>query len=675
LDKTVQKIPFLRISAALIAGILLGSVFHFDSILLLGVLVLTLGILSWINYRYRFQLAISFGAGVHVIFVVIGMLVYGMYNREPVFQNDGKFSATVLEIVQEKPNSYGSVLKLNAFFRNDSVLPVHEKIMVWFAKTDKAKNLEPGETILFSESPQRIKNRNNPYEFDYKTYLERKKIYRQVYLTADSWIKTELQPTFSFSIVAEKIRMYLLGIYRQQNLGERELEVLSALTLGYKRGLDPETKRIFASAGAMHVLAVSGLHVGIVFLVLSFVFGILKKQKTGRFIFVLLVVMALWGFAFITGLSPSVKRAATMFTFVVVGQNLKRQYNIYNTLAASAFFLLLVNPNNLFEAGFQLSYAAVFGIIFLQPRFEKIIRFESKIIRWFWSLLTVSVAAQIATFPFSVFYFGQFPSYFWISNLLVIPAAFLLIPLGMALLVFSWVPFLSFFIVGVIDFVLWFVIHFLEMIENMPLSVIELSFSGWELAFVFGIFISIFLFMETRSKRYFKGALICFFLFVTVSLIFKTTGLFRKELIVYNYPEQTVVHLVSGKRNYIVSEEIIPEREIAANLVKNTVRKLRLDPPVYLLSGQTYSDSIVYLKNDLLLFNNRVIWLSGEKRWVPDQRIPADIIIGPYTGNDVKWIHFQGNTIVSTRKFWENETPEKHDIFYLCKKGAFREKW
>ena len=245
----------------------------------------------------------------------------------------------------------------------------------------------------------------------------------------------------------------------------------------------------------------------------------------------------------------------------------------------------------------------------------------------------------------------------------------------MALLVFSWVPFLPFFIVGVIDFVLWFVIHFLEMIENMPLSVIEFSFSGWELAFVFGIFISIFLFMETRSKQYFKGALICFFLFVTVSFISKTTGLFRKELIVYNYPDQTVVHLVSGKRNYIVSEEIIPESGIAANLVKNTVRKLRLESPVYLLSDQTYLDSTVYLKNDLLLFNNRVIWLSGEKRWAPDQRIPADIIIGSYTERDMKHIHLQENTIVSTRRFWETETPGKYNIFYLCKKGAFREKW
>jgi competence protein ComEC len=667
LEKTVQKLPFLRLLAALATGILIGSVLCINFTILFVSLTAMFGLLVWMNHRYNFRHTIIFGTGIHLALIIAGILIYQNYNRKPTPYQDGKYLATVMEILQEKPNSYQSVLKVNAFQRNDSVFNSNELVMVWFAKNEESKTLEPGKIILFDQSPQEVKNSNNPYEFDYKKYLARKKIYRQVYLPSDAWTRSDVSSPFNLEILAEKARMHLLNIYHRQKLDENELHVLSALTLGYKRGLDPETKRIFASAGAMHVLAVSGLHVGIVFIILSFLLGFMKKQQAGRIIFVVIIIFALWSFAFITGLSPSVKRAATMFTFVVIGQNIKRQLNIYNTLAASAFLLLLLNPNNLFEAGFQLSYSAVTGIVFLQPRFDKLLTVRNKVLHYAWSLLTVSVAAQIATFPVSVYYFNQFPSYFWISNLLVIPAVTLLIPLGMATLAFHWIPFLSDILTGIIGLVLNFVILFLASIEMLPLSVLKISFSDLELVLVLGILLSVCLFIDTRCQWHFRNAYISVFLFLLVSFGIKSMNMFRKEIIVYNYSDQTIVHLVCGKQNYVISENPLPGTGMVQGMIDKTVVSLRMHPPVFLSSGQLYNDSFLYVNKGLIFFDGRIIGFnSGLGPFIPE------VLVGSNNLNKQNTDLLAGKTLITTQRRRKFHPAHVH---YLVETGAYREKW
>lgn len=672
MEKTVQRIPFLRLTAALATGIFAGSVFQLNSTLLLVILLALTGILAWINLNYNYRVTTVFGVGAHFSIAVAGMLVFNVYNKNPVFYADGKFSAVVLEIMQEKPNSLQSVLKINAFYRNDSVFETSEKIMVYFAKSNEAENLKPGEIIFFRQNPQLVTNANNPYEFDYQSYLARRKMYRQVYLPKQSWVKAEDKTLITAGILAERVRMRLLDIYRNQSFEENELHVLSALTLGYKRGLDPEIKRVFASAGAMHVLAVSGLHVGIVYLILAALLGFLNKQKSGRIAFIIVVILALWSFAFITGLSPSVMRAATMFTFVTAGKGIGRQSAIYNTLAASAFFLLLVNPNNLFEAGFQLSYSAVFGIVFLQPKLQRLFTFKYKVVRYFYILLTVSLAAQIATFPVSVYYFSQFPVYFWISNLLIIPAVTLLIPMGLFLLLFSWIEILTDMAAFAIGFILRHVIGFLGGIEKLPNSVIGLSFSWVQLVFVLGLLLFVFLFIETIHKRYFKLALFAFLFLLVASLVQKTADLRRKEIIVYNYSDQAVIHLVKGRRNYVVSESALPEKGTAANMIENTVRKMRLNRPVFLEAKKSFYDSVLYLNNELLFFEGRLISLKNFPFKNTDYPI---LVIGPYAqiqSFENEYPHLQ---VVSTQRYRNESATENDSIFFLSQKGAFREKW
>lgn len=671
----VQKIPFLRLAVALAVGICLGEYISLKPFLYTIFLFPLTALFLFVNQKYSFRINLFFGVGVHLIFIGIGISLHSVYNQKPLFYTQGKFFAEVTEIMQEKPNSYQSVLKINRFFSKDSVFETNEKLMVYFEKTEKAQKLLPGEIIVFQQKPQLVRNNNNPYEFDYAGYLARKKIYRQVYLSEESWEKTNIQANFSFFNLAGKTRFHLLQIYREQKLTENEFHVLSALTLGYKRGLDPEIKRIFSSAGAMHVLAVSGLHVGIMFILLSLLFGFLRKQNTGRIIFVVMVILALWSFAFITGLSPSVQRAATMFTFVVIGGNIKRRPNIYNSLAASAFFLLLINPNNLFEAGFQLSYSAVFGIVFLQPRLVRIFQIKNKILNYIWELLTVSIAAQIATFPATAFYFNQFPSYFWLSNLLVIPAVTLLVPLGLGLLAFHWVPVFSSGIALAINSVLNTLINFLVLIENLPYSVAEFSLSAAGLVFLLSALLAVFLFIETHKKKYFKVIFISLALMAATSFVLEIRSLFRKEIIVYNLQnDYLLIHFIKGKRNYVFSDKKLAESDFGYNTIKNTVLKLDLKDPVFLYPDVKYHDQFIYSKNGLIVFDGKLI--AGK---VPENKIPKDIspeiVVENFPGQHIGNLNNSNQTVISSLRYLDDIQEENTTVFYLRKEGAFRKKW
>lgn len=554
LKKIIHNIPLIRPATALISGIMAGSLFNFNLNFLILVLLVAVVLLLIASLFYSFRITLFFGAGIYILFAVAGIWRFQAYNRRPELFTEGKYSATVLEILQEKPKSYQSVLKISAFFRNDSVFKTNEKVMVYFAKSEKASRLKPGEQIVFDKTPQPVENSIDLNGFDYAGYLERKRIYRQVYLPDSRWIESGMF-THNFLILAERTRLQMLEIFRNQDLGEKELNVLSALTLGYKRGLDPETKRVFSAAGAMHVLAVSGLHVGIVFMILSFFLSFLKKRKRGEIAYLLVMITSLWCFAFLTGLSPSVSRAAAMFTIVVIASVFKKSSNIYQSLVASAFVLLLLNPNNLFEVGFQLSYAAVFGIVFLQPRLDKIFTFRFRVSRYFWALLTTSVAAQIATFPLSAFYFNQFPTFFWVSNLVVIPAAGILIPLGISLLFFGGIPLIAVPLTKITGFVLQLVIQFLETVEKFPLSVLEFSVHRIELIFLYLTMFFSFIFIASKKKVFFKRAIFLLFILLSTSFAIKLTQFAKKQEITNSFRNYPGLYPVQEKGNDNLSQE------------------------------------------------------------------------------------------------------------------------
>ena len=674
MKKTVQKIPFLRPAVLLSIGILVGAAIYIHVTILLAVILFLFVVLYFIHHNYKFKFATLFGIGLHLLYFTFGILAFEIYNRKPVFFEDGIFTATVLEQPQQKTNSFKSVLNITTVKTNNSVFKTNEKILVYFGKQSGVTNLKPGDNIIFSKAPQTIKNFGNPFEFDYKKYLSRKKIYRRVYLSQGNWKKAKSISAPTLTIKAELFREQLLAIYRSQNFEKNELEILSALTLGYKRNLDPETKRIFSSAGAMHILAVSGLHVGIVLWVISLVFGFLRKRKSGRFLFVFLSIGLLWFYAFITGLSPSVMRATVMFSILVIGENIKRRPNSYNSLAASALFLLLINPNNLFEIGFQLSYSAVFGIIFLQPKLAKMLPVQNKIARFFRDLLTVSVAAQIATFPITTFYFNQFPTYFFITNIIIIPAAMALIPLGMALLLFSKITFLSTIISTLIHIIIKWSYLILAQIENLPFSVFDISFHPIQLIFLIGTIISLYLFLNSHQPKFLKSSLLLILLlsFSSVTLLIIQNN--ETEIIVYNNPGNPTIQLIKGRNDIVISEYKTVDSATILRVIKNTNHRFKLKTPTILSANDTLKSSYVFSRNGILLFEGKTILFNLNMENL-EKPVSPDFIIDPNQIKNCKNLISKNSPVIVCKKLNRKDNQRFNNIHFTSQRGAFQKKW
>lgn len=348
-------------------------------------------------------------------------------------------------------------------------------------KVNAYVDAEIGNTVLYGDvlvikgSPVATEPPANPGEFDFRNYLVYNNIFHQHFVGDNFQVVGSKvgwwQMPLAYSIQA---RNYCTGVLKSRIKNDQSQAVLLALVLGVKDELDPELQASFSAAGAMHVLAVSGLHVGIIYAIFLWLFKKIKLNSWKRRWWMALASIAiLWGYAFLTGLSPSVLRAVTMFSFVALAKARNTHSNIYNTLAASAFVLLCWNPYLIMSVGFQLSYLAVFGIVYLQPRFYALLEFDHLLPDKIWEITCVSLAAQLATAPLSILYFHQFPTYFLLSNLFIIPAAFLMLILGITVLALGGVPILG----AALN---WFTEHLVWCVNGLVHGVRKIPGSTWE---------------------------------------------------------------------------------------------------------------------------------------------------------------------------------------------------
>lgn len=327
------------------------------------------------------------------------------------------------EITEElKPTKFADryILKTAELLNADTNLQIQGKLLLNLQKDlELKKSLHPGDLILIPWKPQIIPEPLNPYQFSYKRYLQQLQIEQQI--TTKNGLVEVVGAHKSLFSFAQNIRKTLIFDLQKYDFGNDELAVFQALVLGEKRGISTELYQSYAAAGAIHILAISGLHIGILLLFLNFLFKPLPAKGIARILKPLLIIILLWMFALLTGFNPSVVRAVCMFSFLAVGMHLNRKTSVLNSLSLSLFFLLLVNPYYLFQVGFQLSYLAVFSIIMVQPHLYRLLNIRIKILDYFWKLISVSIAAQLGVLPLSIFYFHQFPGLFLASNIVILP--------------------------------------------------------------------------------------------------------------------------------------------------------------------------------------------------------------------------------------------------------------
>ena len=468
------------------------------------------------------------------------------------------YIAVIVDEPQVKPKSVKVVATITDIERTS-----HGKVLLYFKKDSVSSQLKYGQEIVLRTKLERVVGMGNPNEFNYTRYLRFNNIYFRGYVNADNW-KTLSAGQFSFTGWFLGVRSELIEILKESGLNGNELSVASALILGFRSELDRELMNAYAGAGATHVLAVSGLHVGIVYMILNFVLSFLVRFKYGRLARTILVVTVLCCYAALTGLSPSVFRAATMFTFVAIGSALSRNTNIFNTLAASAFCLILYEPMIIMQVGFQLSYAAVIGIVLIQPRLFRLYTCKNRLADWAWSITCVSVAAQIATFPLGLLYFHQFPNLFLVSNLLVIPAAAGILYLGFSLFLASvWKPALLFF-----GFLLETLISILNQvvvwIEKIPYSVLSgIDISTLEAILIYLTITGFLSFIIRENKYGLYASLSLSVLFVSLQIVEVNEQKSQQFITIYNVKKETAIAFVDGTRVTFLASKSLWENDQA----------------------------------------------------------------------------------------------------------------
>jgi competence protein ComEC len=399
----------------------------------------------------------------------------------------------------------------------------------------------------------------------------------------------------------------------------------------------------------------------------------------------LLLLALIWFYALIAGLSPSILRSALMISFVIIGELIRRKGFIINSIAASAFVLLCVNPNNLFEIGFLLSYSAVIGIVVLQRPIYNLLYFKNKLLDRVWEITAVALAAQIATVPYTLFYFNQFTTYFWLSNLFMTPISFVVVISGMVLLLVSWIPFVNtlvgYFVWGAVYVMNWVV----ATIERLPFSIVKgLYISDFEFTMLLLAFVLLLLMVSLRKRRFLVAVLSSLLLFM-VSL---TVRLYQADnqdaMVVYSLRNHTAVDFVSGGQHVLLADSTLMADESTLDYsVKGSwaKRHLSLHPQVIGFE-EDFENAYLCKKSNLASFDGKLLALWNDERFTDtlSYRLPVDYLLvmgrqnpdiqSVVNGYEAKMLLIDGTVPRYLAEKWMAQAAEKQLPVYDLSKGA-----
>lgn len=521
LDVSIQKTPLARVLFPYTLGICcnmekIDPTLSIRYGIPLIVLVFILLIYSFI-LRKRRGWKYTYVASFYFLFFLLGMMQVAAGRPGELSTHFSHFEASQLEgIIVDEPvyreKSIRFPMRIVKSSTKKYAIPAEGKIIVSVLR-DSSHNFtfRYGDRLAIRNTTMRIPPPYNPKEFDYKSYLQYKSIWHQSFLKYDDYVLINRGQASPILDPILRSRIYLVNKFKKFIENEEAYHIAVALILGYRSEVAAETLSAFTNTGTIHILSVSGLHVALVFAFLTFLLGRLDNFRFGRSLRYGIVILLVWIYVVFTGMAPPILRAGIMITFYVVSVWTGRRQNVLNTLFASAFFILLFEPNYLFDIGFQLSYLAILGILLCCPFFKRMYLPNNKVVRWIVESSYVSIAAQIFTAPVAFFYFGQFPNYFLIANLFIAIPSTIIMYVGLILAACP-MDFLSVYLGAGINAILVFSLTGLKLIESFPFSVIQGI--HWNVFQVILAYMTLFLFVyawNVKNKYVLNGGLIFFF--------------------------------------------------------------------------------------------------------------------------------------------------------------------
>lgn len=610
--------PILKLVIPFIIGILifydLDICFEKVMITLTSIVILYF-LIKVSGFSYTMRNSWIFGVYASLLFFVMGgvMVKYSSRNYDIDIRKEGMkiVEGRVSSVPRLKKKSVKIVLTPSVIYRDSLYSDFTSEILCYIKRDSLSEALIKGDIIVFKSYLKVVKDRNNPHEFKYSKYLNRKNIYLQTYISDNAW--KLVRKNNSLTLI-ERFRDFLISRIDSVNTDEKNKSILKALVLGDKTDLDKDTVASFRTAGAMHVLAVSGLHVGIIYAIMTLLFRFMPAKR--KYVSAIVIVIVIWMYAFLTGFSPSVQRSALMFTLITLSDNLQRMKNTYNAIAVSAFLILLYDPNILFSIGFQFSYLAVISIVFFQPRIFKLIFVRNKFLKFIWSITTVSLAAQIGVAPLSIFYFHEFPTYFFISNLIVIPLAPLIMQTTILILIMGTIPYVTPIVEAVLNGLMFVFNSGVEFVSGLPHSKIENIFiTSTETALIYTIVILIILMIELKIRKIFIVTLLTAIAFLVLVNVRVVTNLTENSMVIYNSQNSVVIDcFVNNSCISFYTGDKMKNRFVSNN---NRISHLVDSVKEYNISKDTvinFNDGFV--NNNIISLLNKTIVLANDKRFL-----------------------------------------------------------
>lgn len=625
--------------------------------------------------KNQFKKTIWFALLAFVSMVSLGLLTESVHNHQnfkthysnsTLLELDATIPLTLRIREHLKPGNYYDKYIVDILKIEDQT--VSGKTLINIQKDSLNKGFKIDDILIISTEIKNLNHALNPYQFDYKNYLEKQYIYHQVFTDYNSIYKINTDKHTIFGLAAS-LRATINSKLSSYNFKPDELAIINALLLGQRQDISQDIQNSYANAGAIHILAVSGLHVGIVLLLLNFVLKPVEYVKHGKILKVIAILALLWSFAIIAGLSASVTRAVTMFSIIAVAMHWKRPTNIYNTLAISMFILLLIKPIFLLDVGFQMSYLAVIAIVTIQPLIYRLWIPKLKPVNYLWQIFTVTIAAQFGVVPISLYYFHQFPSLFFVSNLVIIPFLGLILGFGIFIIILALLNVLPNFLAtsyGSIISMMNTVVNWVSKQEQFLIK--DISFSWLQ---VFGWYVLIILLLKLYKKR----SVLNLSLLLTSVLLLQGVYLFHK------IESQTNQFIVFHKSRFsLIANKTNTRLQIAHNMDSLTFKndKVIKNYKVGNFNTNTKEDTLnaVYTINNNHLLVIDSLGIYSVKTFQPDfillRNSPKTNLQRLIDSLNPKLIIADGSNYKSYVERWEVTCLKQNIPFHqTSKKGAY----
>ncbi len=630
-----KKAPFIRLLLPLIAGIILQWYLQIP-LQIIATALISFGIafllFLLLPIALRFKIQALQGFIIQLLFIALGAWLtwqkdvrhhnnwYGNYYKEGSY-----LVVRIDEPLVEKNKSYKADGYVETVVQDGKAIAAEGKLLLYFSKDSIKTNLVYGDRIIIKKNLQPIKNSGNPGAFNYQRYAAFQGIFHNVFLKNKDWESLNKNSKNGFKQLIFSARAYVLGVLQKSvSSGKDELGIAEALLIGYTNDLDKDLVQAYSNTGVVHIIAISGMHLALIYVLLVWLFAkipLINKSKLLQLVFIL---SCLWLFSILTGASPSVLRAAVMFSFIAVGKTYFKQASIYNSLAASAFVLLCYNPYYLWAVGFQLSYLAVLGIVIFQKPMYNCFYIKNKWLSKTWQLISVSTAAQLLTFPVCIYYFHQFPNLFLISNLIAVPLSAIILYAEIALIAFSWIPFVGTWLGKLVTGLVW-------LMNKIILWINDLSFAVWDkipatvlstwLLYAIVIFCSAW--FISKNKKYFQLTIFCLFVFVLQHTFYAWQLAKQQKIFVYNVPKYQAIDFINGHRYQFIGDSILLEDGLLQNF------HLKPGRIAQQLDNRTDSLITVFKLGMFYQFNNKRIGIVSKPITATDieQKIELDLLI------------------------------------------------